>query len=55
MYEWTFMRYIFVEKMYKSIPERENQNDVDHYYRYADIGRIIETLHARGLKRMVNI
>jgi hypothetical protein len=49
------MKTLYVERMYKSLPERENPNDVDQYLRYSEVGRIIETLYARALKKMVEI
>lgn len=51
----TFMKGVYVQKIFKNLPERENPNEVDQYLRYSAVTRIIETLYARALKKMVII
>jgi hypothetical protein len=39
--------------MYKNVPEREDPNEIDHFMRYAEASRIIESLYTRALRKMV--
>jgi hypothetical protein len=41
------------DRMFRNIPMRENPDDVDQFLRYSEVTRIIETLHARALRKMV--
>jgi hypothetical protein len=53
LFEYNFIKSYQRTHTLRNFPMRENPNDVDQFLRYMEASRVVETLYARALRKMV--